>query len=433
MSAVKDLPNSAGDQRTLYAAGDSHDIKPRTEDGFSSFCFMVLEEFMMKKGLTKTLDAFRSEYSIKDQVIIYYSQNIIICGKYFSQQASATMNWYDLILKLHMSDLPPNCSHGDPVLENIVKYLISESSVRMRKPQEVIVRGLASVPKSFSTMPNIEKSKELMLKTLSPLKSGDDMPMHYPPLNSLKNLRPLKSELTQDVVFQPPAKYDPEKYKAMKSEMDKPGKSRASSENWVPELTRMRSLHRLIAVAKENVHDVKVREMSTARELKQFKKSAFDRARELEDLKVDHRHPCACCYQTFLPVNLPLKVSNKAVVDMRKKWSGDSKIGWWVKIDKKLSDISRAYDDVSVCVFCSQFFHDQDSYRPSMETLYKEKRKKAYFEQRRLEMEYWDPLKMSEKARAESEMNAALSSFEGDQSTVLDQESQQFDEIESYQ
>lgn len=330
-------------------------------------------------------------------------------------QSTATLNWYDLLLKLHMSDLPSNCSHGDPVLENIVKYLISESSVRMRKPQEVIVRGLATVPKAFSsTMPNIEKSKELMLKTLSPSKGGEDMPMHYPPLNTLQNLRPLKIELTPAEVFRPPKLYEPEKYKASKLEMDKPGKSKSSAENWVPEVTRMRSLHRLIAVAKENLNDTKVREMSSARELKQFKKSAFERARELEDLKVEHRRPCACCYQMFLPVNLPLKVSTKAVVDMRKKWSNDSKTGWWVKIDKKLSNISRAYEDVGVCVFCSQFFHDQDAYRPSMETIYQEQRRKVYFEQKRLEKEYWDPLKMSEKARAESELNALSVSESGD-------------------
>jgi len=45
--------------------------KPReatSDEAFESFCFMVLEEFMMKKHLTKTLETFRAEYPPKDEV-----------------------------------------------------------------------------------------------------------------------------------------------------------------------------------------------------------------------------------------------------------------------------------------------------------------------------------------------------------------------------
>jgi hypothetical protein len=152
------------------------------------------------------------------------------------------------------------------------------------------------------------------------------------------------------------------------------------------------------------VNDIKVRELSAAREMKKFEKSDYQRAIEMESLGATKKKECACCYQIFSAVNLPLKVSTKAVVDMRKKWSGNAQTGWWVKIDKKLSDLSRCYDDVGVCLFCAQFFHDQDSYRPPFETIYYEERKKAHLEQKRLEKEYWDPLKKSEQARAESEL-----------------------------
>ena len=60
---------------------------------------------------------------------------------------------------------------------------------------------------------------------------------------------------------------------------------------------------------------------------------------------------------------------------------------WWIKVDEKLSNLSRCYDDVSVCIYCSQFFKDQDSYRPTFETVQYEERKKHFFEQKRLEKE----------------------------------------------
>ena len=192
-----------------------------------------------------------------------------------------------------------------------------------------------------------------------------------------------------------------------------------SSENWIPDETRQRSLYRHIAVAKETLKDIVKREKNAERELKQFKRSDFDKSVALEELQVKKKLPCGCCYQMFSDVNLPLKVSNKAVVDMRRKFSNDKMEvdeaffvkpmpprtgkGWWNKIDVMKSNLSRAYDDVSVCAFCSQFFKDQDAYRPSMETVYYEQRKRAYFEQKEREKAYWDPLKLVEEDRIEME------------------------------
>ena len=195
----------------------------------------------------------------------------------------------------------------------------------------------------------------------------------------------------------------------------------------------MRSVHRHIAAAKETVQDMHLRELNNEREMKQFNKNAFQKAVALEDLGVQKKQACGCCYQKFSLINLPLKVSNKAVVDMRKKFATDEKEVkkefyikpvvatkkremWWIKVDEKLSNLSRCYDDVSVCIYCSQFFKDQDSYRPTFETVQYEERKKHFFEQKRLEKAYWDPLAMSEadkeRERIEIEQKAVLKAAE---------------------
>lgn len=218
-----------------------------------------------------------------------------------------------------------------------------------------------------------------------------------------------------------PEKFDPPPKDYKLDNNDGKGRKgmKASSANWIADEARVRSIRRDIAVAKETISDMKKRELNTQREMKQFRRNDFEKAVELEDLQVKKKIPCGCCYQLFSDVNLPLKVSNKAVVDMRKKFANEDKEvdpaffirnvppskgkGWWLKIDYKLSNLSRCYDDVSVCVFCAQFFKDQDSYRPSFETVYYEDRKRAYFEQKALERAHWDPLASSEAHKIETE------------------------------
>ena len=57
------------------------------------------------------------------------------------------------------------------------------------------------------------------------------------------------------------------------------------------------------------------------------------------------------------------------------------------------------YDQVGVCVFCAQFFYLQEEYRPSFSDIVRQEKKAEYFDNRRREKEYWDPLKMMEKER----------------------------------
>jgi len=228
---------------------------------------------------------------------------------------------------------------------------------------------------------------------------------------------------------------------AEKDKLEKQRKEvvKPSGENWIPEISRFKSLERDLIVAKENLTDIILREQSTAREMKQFRTTDLQRAKLAEELRLAHSHKveCGCCLLQFLPCNLPLKVSQKAVLDIRIKWSGKltsstvfggvnpslstnqeivtatislpespPKPGKKTLIEKmaeRLSALPRCYDDVPVCTFCAQFFHDQDEYRPSYLKITHEERKAVRMEAREREKAWWDPLKMVEKDREDEE------------------------------
>lgn len=136
-----------------------------------------------------------------------------------------------------------------------------------------------------------------------------------------------------------------------------------------------------------------------------------------------------------LPSHRSHQVSQKAIIDIRVKWSGglnsasvfgklpsntedDEADGDVTRLsnssshssiasnENKLTSITRCYNEVLVCCFCAQFFHDQEEYRPSFQKIYYEERKATFLENRRREKEYWDPLKMCEKYREEEEAAA---------------------------
>ncbi|GBG31888.1 Hypothetical Protein FCC1311_081132 [Hondaea fermentalgiana] len=66
---------------------------------------------------------------------------------------------------------------------------------------------------------------------------------------------------------------------------------------------------------------------------------------------------CALCQKAFNVLNLPMTISYKAIMDLRDSW------GVHVRPDVKRSRAPRCYDEVSVCLFCSQFFADGTTYR----------------------------------------------------------------------
>lgn len=99
-------------------------------------------------------------------------------------------------------------------------------------------------------------------------------------------------------------------------------KNNLSNEAWIPNDIRMRTIGRDLSAANETLTIIKKREISLAREMKRLLVSDLSRAKTEESLDATHKIPCECCMQEFLYVNLPLKVSKKAIVDIRTKWSG---------------------------------------------------------------------------------------------------------------
>ena len=189
----------------------------------------------------------------------------------------------------------------------------------------------------------------------------------------------------------------------------------------------MRSLHRDLAVAKENLLDIEVRETERSREMRRFCLSELEHAHAEESLGRKKKKRCGCCLQLFSYVNLPLSVSHKAIIDIRKSWvsahasnssmnekspsktrtNGDGSrqtiSNAWIDEDERLSVVPRCYDEVRVCTFCAQFFHALEKYRPSFDMVAHEAKRKAALEREKREKEYWDPLKMCEKDRQEAE------------------------------
>lgn len=96
-----------------------------------------------------------------------------------------------------------------------------------------------------------------------------------------------------------------------------------SSENWIPDNIRLKSRMREIAIAKKNLDEMMVREMDQAREQKRISIPLYDKALNEESLSMIKKIPCGCCLQKYLTVNLPLKVSKKAIIDVRVKWTGE--------------------------------------------------------------------------------------------------------------
>ncbi len=67
--------------------------------------------------------------------------------------------------------------------------------------------------------------------------------------------------------------------------------------------------------------------------------------------------------------------------------------------------VPRCYDEVGVCVFCAQFFHVQEEYRPSFSAITYQERKTQHFTNKRKEKEYWDPLEMIKRDRDALELH----------------------------
>jgi hypothetical protein len=376
-----------------------------------NFCFMVVEEFLIQKSLISTLNEFRSEWKRPSDEV-------------------AIVSWYEVALKLHLPDILNKNNNTGCVIENVVLALIRESSVRTRRNQDAILNGLNTLPKVNSLpaiLDNPIRVSSPLLSTKTSLEGNEIK------ANNLKK-EPNNNKTASTVYIK----------KQPLDSLDKFGKLKISSENWIPEEFRLKSLHRELKVAKETLNEIIQRDSGIKKELKRLTVTDLEKAQVEESLGVTKKLACGCCLKKFLYVNLPLKVSLKAIQDIRIKWSGvlnsatvfgasliiektnnddllnlESSTAMDLKNTKQinksrpdtknqnlLTTIPKYYDEIRVCVFCAQFFHTQEDYRPSFQSIVYQEKKVAFFEGKKKEQEYWDPLKMCEKDRENQEKNS---------------------------
>ena len=305
------------------------------------------------------------------------------------------------------------------VLENLVEALINESSVRNRRNPELTVSGLAAMPR-VSSLPSVNTTEDAKI-SLSPKNPARPSSTHHTQTKSSNDHESKKSKVSLHS-------------KRLSDSIDRFSNNKnnkLSAENWIPDDVRMRSFHRDLLNVKEILDETKRLESSLNKEMKRLMVSDLERAKTEEVLDATRKIPCGCCMQEFLYVNLPMKVSRKAILDIRVKWSGklssptvfrSSSVreltnslaetslppGKTIKktqeeIDALNATFPRCYDKVGVCCFCAQFFQEPEEYRPSYHMITYQERKAAHFENKRREREYWDPLKMMEKDREAAE------------------------------
>ena len=367
-------------------------------------------------------------------------------------------------MKLRLPDIIGAGSDSKTVLENLIAALVQESSVRTRRPAEVTISGLATLPRIASmanALPNMSDQSQYLYQENIEKEAFFSAQQIFEKtrVSSNENLQRASLLLTKK---SPPRRASPRKHKSrMSAEThaivqkqldaltgDKFSKAKVSAENWIPQIVRHKSVEREIQVVKETTKDYHMLQVIQERQMKDILTSDIEKARNerrlLNFLKIErnkeiHDTPCGLCQVEFLSVNLPLKVSHRAIIDFRimskgdlnsftvfgkkpplaiedgKESAGDSDDGSRkqdvldksdrIRINhaKRYGVVPRCYDEVSVCLFCSQFFQQPEEYRPPFQKIYNDERDARERERKRIEEEYWDPLKMSEKFREAEE------------------------------
>ena len=206
-----------------------------------------------------------------------------------------------------------------------------------------------------------------------------------------------------------------------------------SIENWIPEEFRSQMLKRNLAIAKENYESCYLNNLSfssrrnmnhttndngilskskhknrtpTNKGEDEENKQDLILARSLSKEKygIEQRKPCGLCGLKFLPLNLVMAVTFKAVLDIRDSWGDkyDPEGRKHVMVNPNLRKAPACYNQTRVCAFCSQLFdQQQDHYRPSWEAKEAEKERIRRNEEDARRKILNDPLSQMEKERIE--------------------------------
>ncbi|CAM9262203.1 unnamed protein product [Hapterophycus canaliculatus] len=180
-----------------------------------------------------------------------------------------------------------------------------------------------------------------------------------------------------------------------------------SHENWIPDDLRIKMMRRSMAVIQENVYESVAQGSLVRKEKKRSSRSELEIVKTQEKFGTKHQRPCALCEQSFSEVNLVLAVPFKAIVDLRIAWHKTlpQAKGSTTKMNRTMLMPPQCYNEVKVCAFCSQLFHDPLGYRPTWDMEAASMRRKREQLAREKEREYWDPLR---KATSTSEQEQQL-------------------------
>ncbi len=218
--------------------------QPSIGELFETFCYMAVEEFLIKKDMKATLSSFKSEYVRPNEEY-------------------GIISWYEVALKLHLPELINNGLKSASILENIIGALIKESSIKTRRPPDVTISGLATMPRVTSLPQIVDHSNNN-----SPLKRPNSARKYELEVKSAEHeLQQIRQRIAaQDIKNKSIIRrqYDKEDTKQHIHQKQQASSKLISSENWVPEEIRFKSVGRDLAVAKVTFDDIQNLEVSLA-------------------------------------------------------------------------------------------------------------------------------------------------------------------------
>lgn len=293
------------------------------------------------------------------------------------------------------------------ILEVLTQELVRETNIKMRRPVTMTV--LHGAPSCAE-----QRSATLAQLTRTGPGPGDD------PRGSLKPSRSSKRE-TRKPALPPAPTLGPGELAGGAStlhkslgKIDQPTSLRTaprvlaahsrvklSRENWIPMDCRERMLQRDLAVTKSNLELMVSRKNFVETDKLHHKLSELEQNQTEERYGIKKKKRCGLCHLEYSLINLVLSVPFKAVQDLRNTWAEEFETHKAHVKECSRTHKAFTYDQVGVCVLCSQFFQlgQQDVYRPSYEKKVAEKQRKLKKEQEAAAKRYWDPVKQLEGDR----------------------------------
>jgi len=373
----------------------------------SDFAEMLVRDFLNKRGLSKTLSTMNGEASELGHAPPTLESWTTMAGL------------VGLTELLQANEASPGGSLGT-ILEVLTRELVRETNIKMRRPVTMTV--LHAAPSCAE-----QRSASLERLTRTGPGPGDD-PRDFGA--AAGTARPRKRETKKPPVPPPPTlgpgelaggastlhKHlgkisQPASLRSAPRVVAAHGRVKLSRENWIPMDCRERMLQRDLAVTKSNVELMAKRQVFVDTDERHHRLSELEQNQTEERYGIKKKKKCGLCHLEYSLINLVLDVPMKAVRDLRNTWADEFATHPQHKKECARSHKAFAYDQVGVCVLCSQFFQlgQQDMYRPSYEKKVSEKQRKLRKEQEAAAKRYWDPVKQLEDDRKKGKGGYATS------------------------